>query len=173
MPARGGLTKHVIHGMVTLGCRPLNQCLAETHLLDFRGFDAVCRDVVYAISRPDELFDPHSRILEKSSKHGNESAERLNVQPRAARTVFVVLELRRARPVGCNVLFGSSSTFPTSLEYSEVCYAKMTFVVYRVANGIQISQYRKPRSPSYSTALPSCLRSRVRPIAANSFSTVL
>lgn len=49
----------------------------------------------------------------------------------------------RVSAVGCSG-FGGSSTFPTSLlEYSEVCYAKMTFVVYRVANRIQISQYRK------------------------------
>jgi hypothetical protein len=35
------------------------------------------------------------------------SAQRANVQPRAARAFFVVLELRRERLVGCNVLSAS------------------------------------------------------------------
>lgn len=47
-----GLTEHVVHGVLSGSLRAQDERRPETHLLKFRGPDAMPGDVVYTVFKP-------------------------------------------------------------------------------------------------------------------------
>jgi hypothetical protein len=86
MTSSGRLSQNVINRIFTGSFGALYKCSTKTYLFDFIRFDAVLTNVFDTIQRPYELIDCHSPILRRTDQCRNESAERLNVQPRTART---------------------------------------------------------------------------------------
>lgn len=80
VPSGEGLAKHVIDRVISRRRCPLDQGPAKANLLDFLGFNAMFRDMVDAVTRPDDLSNPHSPILVQSSSCCNECAEHVKAK---------------------------------------------------------------------------------------------